>query len=119
MSSTATRLVVYDSKVSVRQVSHLKADCGFQLRISDPNTHGILPGVLHGAGSERQNESLANAVHFQGGMYFAFQVSDTEPLMRYWVFPCTWFLIPPIIWMCGFHLLRLRRRWRTERNFPP
>lgn len=28
-------------------------------------------------------------------------------------------LIPPLTWMCGFRLLRLRRWWRTQRNIQP
>lgn len=113
LSGTATRLVAYEGKCCVRQTSHLKSDYYFDMKMFDPFTFGVLPGVLVGAGSERQNESLAKAVHFPGGLYFAFQDRETEPLRRYWVFPCSWFLIPPIIWMCSFHLLRIRRRWRA------
>lgn len=41
--------------------------------------------------------------------------SEASPLTM----PLWSFLLPPMTWMCGFHLVRLRRRWRTERNFPP
>jgi hypothetical protein len=33
--------------------------------------------------------------------------------------PLVGLLIPPLTWMCAFHLLRLRGWWRTERSVQP
>lgn len=61
-------------------------------------------------------DSIRTESHFLGMTKLTTEWKYPNPifLKQICIVPSFYFLIPPLTWMCGFHLFRLRRRFRAR-----